>query len=167
MSSTQSFLRQRVLGARALSVDTTNLYVMVATSGNYVGNYPPAVMVSLATAGASVLGYGVVPATVYARDMGKTVVAGIATSTAGTTVGTVGAFRQVQLLRPVTVQFPTSVTNFGVIGQPAGTWSVGDSGYNTFFIPEVLGGVLASTAVVGGGTAVTQNSATLIPDGQL
>ena len=165
MSSTQSFLRQRVLGARALLVDTTNLYVMVASSGNYVGNYPHAVMVSLATAAASVL--GALGATAYARDMGKTVVAGIATSTAGTTVGTVGAFRQVQLLKPVTVQYPTSVTNFGVLGQPAGTWSVGDSGYNTFFIPEVLGGVLASTAVVGGGTAVTPNSATLIPDGQL
>jgi len=108
-----------------------------------------------------------VPATVYARDMGKTVVAGVATSTAGTTVGNVGAFRQIQLLRPVTVQYPTSVTNLGVIGQPAGTWSVGDSGYNTFFIPEVLGGVLASTAVVAGTTPVTQNSATLIPDGQL
>ena len=166
MSSTQSFLRQRVLGARALLVDTTNLYVMVATSGNYVGNYPPAVMVSLATAGASVLGLPQAT-TAYARDMGKTVVAGVATSTAGTTVGTVGAFRQIQLLKPVTVQYPTSVTNLGVLGQPAGTWSVGDSGYNTFFIPEVLGGVLASTAVVGGGTAVTQNSAVLIPDGQL
>ena len=166
MSSTQSFLRQRVLGARALSVDQTNLYVMVATSGNYVGNYPPAVMVSLATAGATVLG-NLGAGSVYARDMGKTVVAAVATTTAGTVVGTPGAFRQVQLLKPVTVQYPTSVTNLGVQGQPAGTWSVGDSGYNTFFIPEVLGGVLASTAVAGGGTAVTQNSATLIPDGQL
>jgi hypothetical protein len=166
MSSVQGFLRQRVIGARALLVDLTNLYVMVPTAGNYVGNYPPAVMVSLATAGASVLGLPGAT-TAYARDMGKTVVAGVATSTAGTTVGTVGAFRQVQLLKPVTVQYPTSVTNLGVLGQPAGTWSVGDSGYNTFFIPEVLGGVLASTAVVGGGTAVTQNSATLIPDGQL
>jgi hypothetical protein len=99
--------------------------------------------------------------------MGKTVIASVATTVAGTTVGTPGAFRQVQILNPVTVQYPTSVTNFGVQGQAAGTWSVGDSGYNTFYIPEVLGGVLASTAVVGGGTPVTQNSATLIPDGQL
>jgi len=138
---------------------------MVPTSGNYVGNYPPAVMVSLAVAGASVL--GALGASAYARDMGKTVVAAVATTTAGTVVGTPGAFRQVQLLKPVTVQYPTSVTNLGVQGQPAGTWSVGDSGYNTFFIPEVLGGVIASTAVAGGGTAVTQNTATLIPDGQL
>ena len=167
MSSTQSFLRQRVIGARALLVDTTNLYVMVATSGNYVGNYPPAVMMLLGTLPGAVLANQYKQSTSYARDMGKTVIAGVATSSAGTTVGTVGAFRQIQLLNPVTVQYPTSVSNLGVVGQAAGTFSVGDSGYNTFFIPEVLGGVLASTAVVGGGTPVTQNSASLIPDGQL
>ena len=166
MSSTQSFLRQRVIGTRALNVDVTELYVMVASAGNYVGNYPPAVMVPIGTAGTN--GSSVASGTTtYARDMGKTVFASVATTTAGTTVGTPGAFRQIQLLEPVTVQYPTSVTNFGVIGQAYGTWSVGDSGYNTFYIPEVLGGVLASTPVSPFTTPVTKNTATLIPDGQL
>jgi len=167
MSSTQSFLRQRVIGTRALLATTTsNLYIMVATSGNYVGNYPPAVMVPFTSISGAIIAGAFVGGVGYARDMGKTVIASVATSSAGTTVGTPGAFRQIQILGPVTVQFPTSVTSFGVLGQAAGTWSVGDSGYNTFYIPEVLGGVLASTAAAIG-TPVTQNAATLIPDGQL
>lgn len=166
MSSVQSFLRQRVVGTRALSVDATNLYVMVAAPGNYVGNYPPAVMVSLATAGASVLGGST--ATMVVRDMGKTVVAPVSNALPATSAstGTPGAFRQVQLLQPVTVQYPTSVTNFGVQGQPAGTWSVGDSGYNTFYVPEVLDGVLASNGPLPAGP-VAQSTSTLVPDGQL
>jgi hypothetical protein len=166
MSSVTRFLRQREIGTRALLVDTANLYVMVAAPGNYVGNYPPANMVPIAVAGAVVA--GALGATAYARDMGKTVIAPVSSSaTPGSTaVGTPGAFRQVQLLKPTTVQFPTSVTNFGVQGQAAGTFSVGDSGYNTFYIPEVLDGVLASTAA-SLTTPVTQNTAVLIPDGQL
>jgi hypothetical protein len=169
MSSVQRFLRQRTIGTRALSAgDLDNLYVFVAGAGNYVGNYPPGYMVK---GSAAMVGFqGNAPITnVIMRDMGKTIIASVSTN-GGVSVGTPGAFRQVQVLQPVIVASPTASTNFGVQGSVPGTLpgggNAGDNGYNTFYIPEVLDGVLASTGA-GSTTAVTQNSASLVPDGQL
>lgn len=164
MSSVQSFLRQRVVGTRQLSADDlANLYVLVAGSGNYVGNYPPGYMVKV-DASQTIIGAGKV-----LRDMGKTVKAGISAD-GGATVGTHGFFRAIQVLVPTTVANATSSTNFGVVGSVPGTLPAGnpgDMGYATYYIPEVLGGVLASENGSALTTPVTQNSARLIPDGQL
>ena len=156
MSSCQSFLRQRVTGSTILpAVLSTDLYVFVAGPGNYVGNYPPGAMVPAATAGA------VLPSLISTvlRDMGKTIKASVASSAAitvvGTTFGTPGFFREVQLLLPSTVATPLTASPFGVgIGAagaaygaqtyPAG--NAGDAGYGTFYIPIVVGGVVASNA---------------------
>lgn len=84
------------------------------------------------------------------RDMGKTIYAGVSTNS-GSTIGTVGAFRAVQILNPVTVAAATSVTNFGVNGSVGGTipsGNAGDDGYNTFYIPIVSGGVVAQNATL-------------------
>lgn len=133
MSSVQSFLRQRVVGNTLLTIDTANLYVMVAATGNYQGNYPPGTMLAAA---AGVAG----GSPTIARDMGKTI-------TAAVNGGTLGAFRAVQLLTPVTLASATAASNFGVQGSvPASitAGNAGDMGFNTFYVPIVNGGVIAS-----------------------
>jgi hypothetical protein len=166
MSSCQSFLRQRVTGSTVLpAVLATDLYVFVAGPGNYVGNYPPGAMVPAATAGAVL---PTLPAGVVLRDMGKTIKASVASSAAitvvGTTFGTPGFFREVQLLVPSTVATPLTASPFGVgIGAggaangaqsyPAG--NTGDAGYGTFYIPIVVGGVVASNSTSTAPLAVT------------
>ena len=134
MSSVQSFLRQRVVGNTLLTLDLTNLYVLDPDAANYVGNYPPGTMV---LDGAGFVGGN----PTVARDMGKTI-------TAAVNGGTLGAFRAVQLLEPVTVASATAASNFGVQGSVPGsittTGNQGDKGYNTFYVPIVSGGVIAS-----------------------
>jgi len=142
MSSTQSFLRQRVVGTTLLTVDTSKLYVLQPTAANYVGNYPPGTMTAVGAGNV-----GGAPTPVVARDMGKTVVAAVT----GNATAAPGAFRCVQLLSPVSVQYPTSVTNFGVQGSVPGSLpsgNTGDDGYNTFYVPIVAGGVIASGVTV-------------------
>ncbi len=140
MSSVQSFMRQRVVGNTAFGVgaltSSSTLYVFVAGSGNYVGNYPPGTMVPVTT--------NAFFSTPILRDMGKTI-------TAAVSGGSVGTFRAVQLLNPVAVSSATAQTNFGVNGSVPGfiTGGVaggnpGDDGYNTFYIPIASGGVIAS-----------------------
>jgi hypothetical protein len=157
MSSTQSFLRQRIVGTTVLSVDgaNTEVYVFVAGSGNYVGNYPnqssatPGYMVALGAADTLNSYFG---SPVF-RDMGKTIYAGISTNS-GSTIGTVGAFRQVQLINPVSVSSATAQTNFGVNGSVPGTipsGNAGDSGFNSFYIAIPVGGVIAGGASVASG----------------
>jgi hypothetical protein len=133
-------MRQRVVGNTAFGVGaltaSSTLYVFVAGTGNYVGNYPPGTMVPVTTNaffGSPIL-----------RDMGKTI-------TAAVSGGTVGTFRQVQLLNPVAVASATSASNFGVNGSVPGFLpsfvaggNAGDDGYNTFYIPIASGGVIAS-----------------------
>ena len=177
MSSVTRFLRQRQVGTRALTltVAPANLYVFIAGSGNYVGNYPAngtGWMVPFTVAGAGITnasGAVVFSGDVYARDMGKTITAAVGSSaTTAPTTSTPGAFRQVQVLFPTTVASATAASSFGVQGQVPGTFTsgnAGDDGYNTFYIPEVLGGVLASNA--GGTAVVTQPTVTLAVDGQL
>lgn len=150
MTSVTRFLRQIPTGLTTYTVDTANLYALVPTAGNYVGNYPPGYMVSIAATNVG----GPLPRVV--RDMGKTVFAGIS-SNGGTTVGNPGYFRAVQILSPVSVATPTSSTNFGVQGSVPGTLPApggnpGDMGYNTFYIPIVVNGILAQNASVSIGT---------------
>ena len=154
MSSVQSFLRQRVTGSTMLqgpSPAVPNTYfTFVAGPGNYVGNYPPGAMVD-ASANVNALLLNVTGAEVSApvlRDMGKTIKTSVVASTF---VGTPGFFREVQVLIPSIVEFPTSATASGVIGQlpgslPAPGGNAGDAGYATFYLPIVVGGVVASTA---------------------
>ena len=162
MSSVQSFLKQRAPGSTLYTVtDTTNVYVLVSGSGNVVGNYANDVgfMVSLANAGASITGTPLVM-----RDMGKTVKATVSTSlTVASTTALAGFFRQVQFLTPTA----DSLT-FGVNGQQAGTFNAGntgDKGFNSFYIPIVVEGVVPTTSA---GTAlVSLNSASCIPGGSM
>jgi len=152
MTSVQRFLRQRSVGNTVLSASgltSSNLYVFNAGSGNYIGNYPPGYMLSVATAVS--LGSPAfptpIPATAVLRDMGKTIQASYSAAGTGADLGTSGFFREVQLL------LPSSVATFGVgmgsVGAANGAASYpagnpGDDGYGTFYVPIVVGGVLAS-----------------------
>ena len=148
MTSVQKFLRQIHVPNSILQAPTNNCYyVFVATAGNYVGNYPPGYMVAYS---------GVPPAAQAAgavlRDMGKTIKCPI--STDGVTFGTSGFFREVQILNPSTVATATSSVTFGVGTNSAGAQTlpsagnVGDRGYGTYYLPIVVDGTIASTAVL-------------------
>jgi hypothetical protein len=137
MSSVTRFLRQIPTGLTTYEVDVNSLYVLVPTNGNYVGNYPPATMQSVPV---GVVGGGTLR---VVRDMGKTVFATVTGQTAP------GFFRAVQILNPVSVASPTAQTNFGVQGSapaslPPG--NAGDMGFNTFYVPINLGGIVPGNA---------------------
>jgi hypothetical protein len=156
MSSVQSFLRQRVTGSTLVPgpapATALTYFVLQADASNYVGNYPPGVMIDASAQVATLValagnGGSTAPAPVL-RDMGKTIKA-----TFGLT-GTPGFFRAVQIISPSGVAFPTSVSNYGVIGSapgllPAG--NAGDDGYATYYIPIVVGGVIASGVTLSSG----------------
>ena len=178
MSSTQRFLRQRVvsntlLSASALTAPNTQLYVMIAGAGNYVGNYPNAVgwMVTASVAGAAL---PLLPSTAVLRDMGKTVYATVSASTsAASATAKPGFFREVQIVVPSTVASATASTTFGVGLGAAGAGTLpaalpsgnaGDDGYGTFYLPIVVDGVIASDAT---GTALTPLAVTPLLGNQL
>jgi hypothetical protein len=157
MSSVTRFLRQIPTGLSTYSPTdvTSNLYVLIPGSGNYVGNYAnapagvnPGYMVAIANvSGAAVFGN----APFVVRDMGKTTLALVSAAGNGTDLATStpGYFRAVQVLSPTGVALPTSVTSFGVQGQVPGTFpagNAGDMGYNTFYVPISVGGVVAASA---------------------
>ena len=148
MSSVQSFLRQRVTGSTLLTGPTAALsyFVLVADASNYVGNYPPGVMIDATNQVNTLVGLagnggntGVAP---VLRDMGKTINARVGLT------GTPGFFRAVQIISPSTVASATAQSNYGVIGSSAGflptSGNAGDDGYATYYIPIVVGGVVAS-----------------------
>jgi hypothetical protein len=145
MSSVQSFLRQRVVGTTTLSPPASGYYTFVAGDGNYVGNYPPGYMVSATTP--DPLGSAVL------RDMGKTIKARINDNGV---FGTPGFFREVQVIIPTTVASATASSTFGVgvgvntsggvPGALPAAGNVGDAGYNTYYLPIVVGGVAPGTA---------------------
>lgn len=177
MSSVTRFLRQRVQGTTTLvGTDNTTLYVFVAgaastgttalslsAASNYVGNYPPGFMIvgpTIATLKTQPGGSLVNP---ILRDMGKTIYARLAGDATAGTVGTAGFWRQVQVIDPAVVSSPTASTNFGVTGsapglRPAG--NTGDDGYNTFYIPIEVGGVLPSNTA--GTAAITPANVNLV-----
>ena len=171
MSSVQRFLRQRTTGSTLAPVSSTDvLYVLQPGSGNYVGNYPnpfltttPGVMV---TAGTTPV-LNAVTAGGYYRDMGKTVFAAVGTAGAagaGTlnAAATPGYFRAVQIITPGYGQgsgatnpgaLPLSAfgVGLGINGNglpnslPSGS-NPGDDGYNTYYLPIEVGGVVASNS---------------------
>ena len=153
MSSVQRFLRQRQTGQTLVvgpNPNTVLTYFVLNTTGtsNYVGNYPPGVMVDASTQLATLLNAqtpamssGSTTTAPLLRDMGKTISATVGSS------GTLGFFRAVQVLNPSFPASAISSTNFGVIGEVGGSLpsgNSGDSGYATYYIPIVVGGVIAS-----------------------
>ena len=154
MSSVQSFLRQRVTGSTILPYTTgtsETYFSFVAGPGNYVGNYPPGTMQDSSSSIPLLPGFPSGGTGVVLRDMGKTIKASVSTA-AGVSpalLGTPGFFRQVQIIVPSIVASPLSQTNNGVIGSLPGTLptgNAGDGGYATFYIPIIVGGVVASNA---------------------
>ena len=167
MSSVQSFLKQRTPGSTLYTYSATDLYVLVAGSGNVVGNYANDVgfMVTLAQAASNAGMTGIPSSTpVIIRDMGKTVKATVSSSVSSATATAVaGYFRQVQCLTPTL----TSLT-FGVNGQAAGTFpsagNTGDKGFNSYYIPIMVGGVYPTNAA---GNGLVSNSLSCLLGGQL
>ena len=147
MSSIQSFLRQRNVANTIYTAPTTSgcYYVFVATSGNYVGNYPPGYMVAVSVPE----GKGAL-----VRDMGKTIKAPIGDNTAPipvATTATEGFFREIQFIDPQPAVGPTGQTTFGVGtgSQGAGilpsAGNAGDDGYGTYYLAIVVDGTLATS----------------------
>ena len=160
MTSVQKFLRQRILTSSYLQAPINNCYyTFVATSGNYVGNYPPGYMQQAAE----------VPANKgdLIRDMGKTIKA-VNVQTGGTLSAnaTPGFFREIQFISPVTVASATASSTFGVGVGSAGAQTlpsagnVGDTGYGTYYIPIIIDGTIASD-----GTTVATLPSTYLPLG--
>lgn len=164
MSSVTRFLRQIPVGQPTYGIGINNSLnvvrdaacVLVPSSGNYVGNYPPG-LVAPADAGlknAIVTADDSVPST-YAvvRDMGKTIFAQtadtVALAQAGTGNGSWGYFRQVQLLLPqpiTTTQGFLGGTNGSVFGVYGG--SPPYAPYLTFYVPIDVAGVSNTTVAV-------------------
>jgi hypothetical protein len=149
MTSVQKFLRQRYVPNTILQAPTNNCYyvfVASAAAGNYVGNYPPGYMVIAANIPVPAEG-------ALVRDMGKTIKCTISADS-GSTFSTLGFFREVQVLSPSSPATATASTTFGVGTNASGAQvlpsagNVGDRGYGTFYIPIVVEGIIASTAVL-------------------
>jgi len=147
MSSVQSFLKQRAPGNTVFSysgLGSTNLYVLVAGSGNYVGNYANGVgYMALASAQTPpLLPSGSSSTNFYVRDMGKTVQAVLSNNTGAPTNGTVSPlcfFRQVQVLdNSLTALLTSGVQGTAPGTSPAG--NPGDMGYNTYYVLISVGG---------------------------
>jgi hypothetical protein len=148
MSSVTRFLRQATPGLSTYYAPTTTLqlYVLVPSSGNYVGNYPPGYMMTVPNSSIGLPNGEPTPEMFVVRDMGKTVVAGLSTNS-GVTIGVPTYFRAVQVIFPTL----TGDNNFGVHGNVPGTLpsgNSGDMGYNTFYVREVIGGVGGFSGVV-------------------
>jgi len=149
MTSVQKFLRQINTPNSILQAPTNDCYyvfVASAAAGNYVGNYPPGYMVVAANNPIPDQG-------ALIRDMGKTIKCPISADS-GSTFGTSGFFREVQVLDPSSPATATASTTFCVGTNSAGAQTlpaggnVGDSGYGTYYIPIVVSGIIASTAVL-------------------
>jgi hypothetical protein len=132
MSSIQSFLRQRNVANTIFQAPTNDCYYnFIADNGNYVGNYPPGHM-ELASASVAEGAAGSL-----IRDMGKTIKAPLGTLSSATS----GFFREVQLITPVVASTSSS---FGVQGGAAGPNS-GNAGYDTYYIPIIVDGTIATS----------------------
>ena len=183
MSSVQRFLRQRVAGTTTLSY-SGQLYCFIAgggatgtnaasveAQGNYLGNYPPGFLVAGPTTTnlADPSQGGVINQVI--RDMGKTIKARLAADATGAQLGAPGFWREIQVLSPVTIATATASSNYGVTGQAPGnrpaylSGNTGDGGYNTYYIPIVVGGVAPGNAN-GVGTLSLTNASLVAGDVQ-
>ena len=167
MSSVTRFIRQipvsttyydagSIVNPSSGAITTTNVYEFVPDGGNYVGNYPPGVVIAcsaqlsaaLAQAVQGVVAAGGSASAFVLRDMGKTIKAPLTTAT-----GSVSFFRQVQLLNPT----PLSASQGSIGGLGGSTFGVLGGNYIpdnytnflTFYIPVTVAGVRAAA-----GTAV-------------
>jgi hypothetical protein len=156
MSSVTRFLRQIPTGLNYGVGDVTLALDFVPTSGNYVGNYPPGVVVPGSTTGLlsaiTNAGADVAP---FIRDMGKTIFAPyVATPSTPITSSTpYGYFRQYQALVPTPITATQGFiggnggNTFGVVGPSAST--AGTSTYLTFYLPVAVGGVGDASGTIG------------------
>lgn len=154
MSSVTRFLRQIPTGLNFGITGGTPLPSValdfVPTGGNYVGNYPPGVVVPGTTTGLSTALTNAGISTndpAFVRDMGKTIFAPyLATaSTPITSTTPYGYFRQYQALIPAPITAGQGFlggangNTFGVVG-PAIATVPGTSTYLTFYLPVSIGG---------------------------
>jgi hypothetical protein len=155
MSSVTRFLRQipnshPTYASNSLAVIATAACEFIPTGANYVGNYPPGVVIPAQAATVAAItnaaaGYSQVQPIV--RDMGKTIFAATATSLAnaqaGTLTGSSGYFRQIQVLLPQAISntqgFNGGVSGsvFGVVGGSPTTTAQ----YLTVYVPTSVNGV--------------------------
>jgi hypothetical protein len=158
MSSVTRFLRQVQTGqalyaGNSLAQIAAAACEFVPTAGNYVGNYPPGVVIPAQAATVAAItnaAAGYTQSAPIVRDMGKTIFAPTATSLAnaqaGTLTGSSGYFRQIQVL------IPQPIGSQGFIGGPSGSvfGVVGGSPtayaqYLTVYVPTSVAGVYLST----------------------
>ena len=148
MSSVTRFIKQVPLSTTYYSVPTTMLssaagvYEFVPSTGNTVGNYAPGFMQTASAALTAALLVAGASTNLVLRDMGKTVRAPVTSLT-----GTVGFFRQVQLLAPA---------GAGVLGDNNTPDAYTD--FFSFYIPVPVAGMTAVAAL---------SLATPIPGGQM
>ena len=150
MTSVTRFLRQIPTGQTLYDVPNLNTIASAAwefipTSSNYVGNYPPGVIVpasAIVKLSIQNAADGLISQTPIIRDMGKTIYAPIATSPTNLTpIGVSQYFRQIQVLVPQDIN-----TNQGFIGGTAGSvfgvigGSHPGSSYLTVYVPTSVGG---------------------------
>uniref|UniRef100_A0A6C0KVK8 Uncharacterized protein n=1 Tax=viral metagenome TaxID=1070528 RepID=A0A6C0KVK8_9ZZZZ len=160
MSSVTRFLKQvspseQYIAAPALATLAGQACEFVPSSANVVGNYPPGYIIAAEAstqAAIQAITAGRSQTLCVLRDMGKVVYAPLASSLAnaqaGVSSGTSGYFRQVQLLLPqpiVSSQGFIGGVNGNLFGNQGGAAAVYDA-YMTFYLPVVIGGVLASPA---------------------
>jgi hypothetical protein len=177
MSSVTRFLRQiptgqAVYGGNSYLEIAAAAVEFVPTAGNYVGNYPPGVVIRnpvlTAAVGAAIA--GLAGQTPIIRDMGKTVFCPTnnATSASGVSAGTTsqnyGYFRQVQLLQPQPINGNQGFIGglqgnaFGVYGSSPDQYTQ----YLTFYVPTSVAGVLVAGTAASTGLATT---VAVLPDG--
>jgi hypothetical protein len=152
MSSVTRFIRQipqsntYYSAAVVAATPATYCYQFVPSANNVVGNYPPGYMNAAnaalqgSIAGAVAAAGAGGAANLILRDMGKTIQAPISSLT-----GSVGFFRQVQLLSPSALTAAQGY-NGGLNGN---TFGVSGINYLTFYVPTVvlgIAGVAAATA---------------------
>jgi len=160
MSSVTRFLKQvspseQYIAAPALATLAGQACEFIPSSANVVGNYPPGFMIAAqASTQAAIqsITSGRSQTLCVLRDMGKVVyaplAANLAAAQAGTASGTSGYFRQVQLLLPQPITNSQGFVGgasgnlFGVQGGAASVYAA----YLSFYVPVVVGGVLASPA---------------------
>jgi len=152
MSSVTRFIRQinnsnsYVSAATVAATPGTYAYELNPSAGNVVGNYAPGYMsaasANLIAAVAALVASAGGATSLVLRDMGKTVRAPVSSLS-----GSIGYFRQVQLLSPRGESNGFLGGSSGNVGGVLGGSPNANSPYLTFYIPVVVYGVNAVPAV--------------------
>lgn len=151
MSSVTRFMKQVSSSNTYFSATTAaaNSYELVPGAGNITGNYVDAAAFMQTSTDLTGAITAAVSAGAVLRDMGKTVLAPI-----GSVSGSLAYFRQVQCI------VPSAVTNAFVGGALGSVFGVtgsspdANTGYLTFYVPVIVGGIgaspIAASPVLGG-----------------